>query len=97
MNPKLPLTYNNRGNVYFVMEMYPEAVYDYTRALQLNPELAIAYSGRGFVYEKIGMLREALQDFKNFIQFAPESYTEYKDEIAERIKALEAKTKQGSG
>ncbi|MEI6687473.1 MAG: tetratricopeptide repeat protein, partial [Planctomycetota bacterium] len=42
---------------------YPEAIADYTKAIELNPNLATAYYNRGIVLKSLGKTEAAIADF----------------------------------
>lgn len=49
-NPNIIKAYNGRGNGYNDKQMYPEAIRDLTRALELKTDYADAYYNRGLSY-----------------------------------------------
>ncbi|MDX1414957.1 MAG: serine/threonine-protein kinase [Candidatus Promineifilaceae bacterium] len=63
--------YNNRGNTYDSMQMYAEAIDDYSKAVALDPDSALYYSNRGLTYHYLGRCKKALQDYKRAIKRDP--------------------------
>ena len=55
--------YKNRGDVYFLSEMYEEAIADYSKAIELNPDDEHVYRSRGTVYFLKGDEDRAAADF----------------------------------
>lgn len=47
INPKVPLTYNNRGIALQHLGKYKDAINDYSLAIALDPQFALAYCNRG--------------------------------------------------
>ena len=78
LNPKVEvcsLIYKHRGMLYFTQSMYPEAIADFTNALELDDTLyKIAYY-RGVVYSVLGQYPEAIDDFNKSLKINP--YQEY--------------------
>ncbi len=64
------MTYYNRGNAYFYLGKYDEAIADYNQVIKLKPKYAEAYSNRGNVYKKLKKYDEAIADYEKFIELA---------------------------
>jgi len=57
------IDYNNRATSYYRLEMYDEAVRDYTKAIQVNPdEYPLALQNRADAYEQLGEITPAMSD-----------------------------------
>ncbi|MCY2972389.1 MAG: tetratricopeptide repeat protein [Planctomycetota bacterium] len=61
--PKYAGAYNNRAATYLEIKKYPDAIADYTKAIELNPMYAKAYDNRGNAYKALGKTKEAEEDF----------------------------------
>ena len=59
------LAYFQRGRTYMKLKNYPEAIIDFSKAIELNPENSDAYFRRGKAYRKIGEKRNGLEDIRN--------------------------------
>jgi tetratricopeptide (TPR) repeat protein len=55
--------YYVRGEAYLELKKYPEAVADFTKAIELDPKNVIAYDNRGKAYKALGKTKEAEEDF----------------------------------
>ncbi len=55
--------YYQRGTIEFALKAFPEAIRDFTAAIELNPLFARAYNQRGLVFFANNMLSEAKNDF----------------------------------
>ncbi|MBN2569807.1 MAG: tetratricopeptide repeat protein [Deltaproteobacteria bacterium] len=60
--PPMAFLYEMRGNIYFCLEKYINAIEDYNRAIRTNPDLASAYYGRGVAYAETGDSKKAVAD-----------------------------------
>jgi len=61
--------YNNRATAYYRMEMYDNAVEDYTKAIQVNPdEYPLALQNRGDAYERLDDMTAAMSDRNTMFQ-----------------------------
>ncbi len=68
------LIYNNRGNTYYVLGNYKQAIEDYDRAIEIKPDYTDAYNNRGIAYTYLSNYRQAIEDFNRAIEINP-SYT----------------------
>lgn len=59
--------YYNRGNAYGKAGLRPQAISDYSKAIQLNPGVAAMHNNRGFTYLELGQHAQALHDFDQAI------------------------------
>jgi len=64
LNPKLAEYYYYRGNVYYHMDKYDDAIRDYDLAIRLRRNYADAYYNRGLAFDGKGLLRQALGDLR---------------------------------
>ena len=44
------MAYYNRGNTYYTKGDYDQAIYDYSKVIELNPNFAVAYNNRAISY-----------------------------------------------
>jgi tetratricopeptide (TPR) repeat protein len=63
-NSKLAEYYYYRGNVYYHMDKYDDAIRDYDLAIKLRRNYADAYYNRGMAFDGKGLLRQALGDLR---------------------------------
>lgn len=57
------LAYERRGRVNHILKNYEDALYDYTKSIDLNPTNTSPYLGRGIIYQKNDELEKAIADF----------------------------------
>ena len=57
------LAYERRGRVNHILKNYQDALYDYTKSIDLNPSNTAPYFGRGLIHRKNGDLEKAKEDF----------------------------------
>ena len=50
---------------------YDQALFDFTKAIELNPKDADAYINRGFVYDKKGQYDQAISNFTKALEINP--------------------------
>jgi len=55
--------YLQNGNDDFSRHNFDQAIYEYTKAIDINPNLAKAYNNRGVAYAQEGSLSRAISDF----------------------------------
>lgn len=55
--------YFNRGNAFFDVRQYRQAIEDYTTAIGFRPNVAAIHNNRGFAHLELRQPREALADF----------------------------------
>ncbi len=67
----LAAIYNDRGLAELWLEHWPQAIADFTQAIQFNDRDLRAYYNRGCTYHQQGQLTAALQDFSQVLQIAP--------------------------
>jgi len=71
-NPKLvAFAFNNRGYVYAQQGRYFDAIYDYSRSIELVPQNAYPYNNRSFAYFKLGNIVKAIEDCNQSIKLDP--------------------------
>ncbi len=71
------IDYYNRGLTYDQLQCYPEALADFTEALNLRPADAEAFLSRGAIYAKLQRQEEAIADFTQAIRFDPSQVKAY--------------------
>ncbi len=57
------LAYERRGRVNHILKNYQDALYDYTKSIDLNPSNTAPYFGRGLIHRKNGDIEKAIEDF----------------------------------
>jgi tetratricopeptide (TPR) repeat protein len=58
-------------------ESYDQAIYEYTKAIELNPNSAEAYNKRGVAYGKKGQYDQAISDFTKALEINPKDAEAY--------------------
>jgi len=72
------LAYVIRGNAYYDLGQYPQALQDYNTAIHLKPDFVEAYNNRGFTYDKLGWYHQAIADYNEAIRLRKDfAYTYY--------------------
>jgi tetratricopeptide (TPR) repeat protein len=70
--------YIKRGIAQGELGAYPEAIADFTKAIEIEPEsAALAYQNRGIVKRKAGDLPGALEDYNQSLQLDGKNYETY--------------------
>ena len=71
--PEFGAIHVNRGNLFFLSEVYDGAIREYNKALEMGvPQQSVAYLNRGMAYEKLGRLEEAKTDYLQAIELSPD-------------------------
>ena len=60
LDPSFAPAHSNRGNVFYALGKFDQALADYGKAIELSPEFAAAYNNRGNVYDDLGNIDQAL-------------------------------------
>ncbi len=63
IDPMLPQTWYNRGQLYLLADRWQSAIADFEREIALNPQMADARVGIGLAHAKLGDYGAAWQDF----------------------------------
>ena len=71
LDPKIAFAYEVRGNLYFTLEEFDQAISNFGEAIKLYPEYAEAYNNRGFAYFKLRRLNEAVGEYSIAIELDP--------------------------
>jgi tetratricopeptide (TPR) repeat protein len=66
------LIYNNRGNTYFMLGNYSQAIEDYSRAIAIKPDYVEAYINRSNAYKGLGNYRQEIEDLNRVIEIKPD-------------------------
>ncbi len=73
LHPEFGAIHVNRGNLFFLSEVYDGAIKEYNKALEMGlTQQSVAYLNRGMAYEKLGRLQEAKTDYLQAIELAPD-------------------------
>lgn len=64
--PNFALAYYNRGEAYYRLKKYEQAIQDCDKVIQLCPNFVSAYSFRGDAYKKLGDNAKSQADFEKF-------------------------------
>jgi len=66
--PSFSAAYQNRGDLYFQLGYYENAIIDYNRALQIDVDNPYLFYKKGLANNKIGQFNDAISDLTNAIQ-----------------------------
>jgi uncharacterized caspase-like protein len=84
------LAYYNRGNAYFNLKEYQNAMADYTEAISRNSGYALAYYNRGLVKSDLGDKQGAIADFEKAAElYQKQGKTQNYQDALERVKKLQ--------
>ena len=61
----------NRGEVYFELKRYPEALADYQKALELKPDYKFALAGLAVTHHALGNKNEAKRYWQDLLKREP--------------------------
>ena len=92
-NPKMAEYYYYRGNVYYHMDKFDDAIIDYNLAIRLRRNYADAYYNRGLAFDGKGLLRQALGDLRKALTCKAFSISASKWTGNARAKIIEIETK----
>ena len=67
-NRKAAADFFYRGNTHFQLRQLEDALYEFTRTIELNPKFTGAYINRGNVYFHMKNLEDALKDYDKAIE-----------------------------
>jgi len=70
-NPKQAEAYNNRGLAFYNLELYQQAIEDFSQALRIKPQYAEALNNRGNAYYAMDQYEKAEADFNQSLQLKP--------------------------
>lgn len=99
LNPRLTMSYNNRGAAYLGIGYYAEAVRDFSEVIKLSPQDSGAFGNRALAYQNQGEFSKAMRDFERAIELSPQSGQFYDgrallySDIGEYARALHDHTK----
>jgi hypothetical protein len=65
------LAYHSRGDAYYILGNYRQAIEDYSREIEIIPNYAAAYLSRGDAYYVLGNYRQAVKDYGRVIEIKP--------------------------
>ena len=71
LNPEDQYAYLKRGDAYYNLKQYKEAIADYNKTIELDPENVIAYGRRGDAYGGLKQYKEALIDYDKAVALDP--------------------------
>ncbi|MFQ5924663.1 MAG: tetratricopeptide repeat protein, partial [Dehalococcoidia bacterium] len=86
LDPRVAMSYGNRGFAYYNLGEFERAIEDYDEAIRLDPQDAVAYVLRAMAYTLLNMDSAAQQDIDRAIElgFAPA----FLEQLIEELKGL---------
>ena len=70
--PSFGAIYVNRGNIFFLREIYATAIIEYTKALEAEMvEYEVAHLNRGMAHESLGHYPDAEADYRRALALVP--------------------------
>ncbi len=70
-NPKFAEAYNNRGLALYNLNLYQEALQDFSQSIRMKPDYAEAFNNRGNVYYQMDQYEKAQADFDQSLKLKP--------------------------
>ncbi|MEC9309131.1 MAG: tetratricopeptide repeat protein, partial [Chloroflexota bacterium] len=64
-----PMTYFNRGNAFYDLREYQQAIDNYNQAITLDPDYSDAYKNRGATYSVLQEYGQAIDNYNHAISF----------------------------
>ena len=77
LDSRLAKAHLHKGNAYFELNKYPQALESYGEAIQIK-QLPLAYNNRGYTKKHMGLLEEAIEDYDYAVALDseyPDAYT----------------------
>jgi len=69
--------YAERGNVYFLLHEFDNAIFDFSKAIELDPKQDLAWFGRGMAQARNGAIDAGIDDLTVFLDRNPDSSLGY--------------------
>jgi tetratricopeptide (TPR) repeat protein len=70
-------SYISNGYKCYTLGLYPEAILNYTKAIEISPSFDMAYTKRGEAYLRTGQRYNAIFDFDKAIEINPKNIVAY--------------------
>ena len=70
-------SYFSNGKQCYTLGLYPEAILNYKKAIEISPNFAEAYAKRGEAYLRMGQHYDAILDFDKAIEINPKNIEAY--------------------
>ncbi|BAG39579.1 TPR repeat-containing protein 02_01 [Orientia tsutsugamushi str. Ikeda] len=80
--------YFNKGNSFFKLRKYQEAIKNYDLAIKYKPDFSDTYNNKGIALNKLGRHQEAMESYNLAIKYDPDNVYAYQlaNEFAKKIK-----------
>jgi tetratricopeptide (TPR) repeat protein len=85
LDPKLAEAFNDRGNAYFQIGEFEQAMIDYNRAVELKPDFALAHLNTGNVYHEMGDSEQAIAAYTLALELDPELALAYNNRAYQNL------------
>lgn len=77
MYPKDERAHNILASNYFALQLWEEAIGEYTKAIDINPRFSPAYNQLGYAYRFLGRYQDAEHAFRRYIKLIPDDPNPY--------------------
>jgi tetratricopeptide (TPR) repeat protein len=75
--PKVARWYVERGNIYFLLHQFDNAIFDFSKAMELDPAMDLAWFGRGMAHARNGDIDAGIKDLTFYLERNPDSSLGY--------------------
>lgn len=79
--PSSGILYLYRGNSYFLLSQLDQAIFDYTKGIELDPNQVDFYINRARAYEESGKIELAISDYQTYLSKNPSDSEVWKEFI----------------
>ncbi|KJV71953.1 TPR repeat-containing protein 08 [Orientia tsutsugamushi] len=77
--------YFSKGNSFFQLRKYQEAIKKFNLAIKCNPDSAEAYINKGIALDKLGQHQEAIENYDIAIKYKPGLIAPYIRDILKKV------------
>ncbi|SPM45410.1 TPR repeat-containing protein 08 [Orientia tsutsugamushi] len=77
--------YFSKGNSFFQLRKYQEAIKKFNLAIKCNPDSAEAYTNKGIALDKLGQREKAIKNFELAIKYNPGLIAPYISNVLKKL------------